>query len=58
MLASEQQIRPDLTLEKLKLELTRSPAVKSIFLPLLKSGVPMAKLARAGHTRLLLCTLT
>ena len=36
MLASEQQIRPDLTLEKLKLELASNPAVKKIFLPLPK----------------------
>ena len=36
VLASEQQIRPDLTLEKLKLELTSNPAVKRISLPLPK----------------------
>ena len=36
MLASEQQIRPDLTLEKLKLELASNPAVKKISLPLPK----------------------
>ena len=36
MLASEQQIRPNLTLEKLKLELARNPAVKKISLPLPK----------------------
>ena len=36
MLASEQQIRPDLTLEKLKLELASNPAVKNISLPLPK----------------------
>ena len=35
MLASEQQIRPDLTLEKLKLELASNPAVKKISLLLL-----------------------
>ena len=34
VLASEQQIRPDLTLEKLKLELASNPAVKKISLPL------------------------
>ena len=34
MLASEQQVRPDLTLEKLKLELASNPAVKRISLPL------------------------
>ena len=33
MLASEQQIRPDLTLEKLKLELASNPVVKKISLP-------------------------
>ena len=36
MLASEQQIRPDLTLEKLKLVLTSNPPVKRISLPLPK----------------------
>ena len=36
VLASEQQIRPDLTLEKLKLELASNPAVKRISLPLRK----------------------
>ena len=36
VLASEQQIRPDLTLEKLKLELASNPAVKRISLPLPK----------------------
>ena len=36
MLASEQQILPDLTLEKLKLELTSNQAVKMISLPLAK----------------------
>ena len=36
MLASEQQIHPDLTLEKLKLELASNPAVKRIFSPLTK----------------------
>ena len=36
MLASEQQIRPNLTLEKLKLELASNPAVKKISLPLPK----------------------
>ena len=36
MLASEQQIRRDLTLEKLKLELASNPAVKRISLPLPK----------------------
>ena len=36
MQASEQQIRPDLTLEKLKLELVSNPAVQKISLPLPK----------------------
>ena len=36
VLASEQQIRPDLTFEKLKLELASNRAVKRIFLPLPK----------------------
>ena len=36
VLASEQQIRPDLTLEKLKLELASNSAVKKISLPLPK----------------------
>ena len=36
MLASEQQIRPDLTLEQLKLELASNTAVKRISLPLPK----------------------
>ena len=36
MLASEQQIRPDLTLEKMKLELASNPTVKRISLPLPK----------------------
>ena len=36
VLASEQRIRPDLTLEKLKLELASNPAVKRISLPLPK----------------------
>ena len=36
MLASEQQICPDFTLEKLKLELTSCPVVKKISLPLPK----------------------
>ena len=36
VLASEQQIRQDLTLEKLKLELASNPAVKRISLPLPK----------------------
>ena len=36
MLASEQQIRPDLTLEKMKLELASNPAVKKISSPLPK----------------------
>ena len=36
MLASEQQIRPDLTLDKLKLELASNPAVTRISLPLPK----------------------
>ena len=36
VLASEQQIRPDLTLEKLKLELASNPTVKRISLPLPK----------------------
>ena len=34
MISSEQQVRPDLTLEKLKLELASNPAVKRISLPL------------------------
>ena len=38
MLATEQQIRPDLTLEKLKLELASNPAVKKISLPLPKES--------------------
>ena len=36
MLASEQQIRPDLTLKKVQLELASNPAVESISIPLPK----------------------
>ena len=52
MLVSEQQIRPDLTLEKLKLELKGFPHHYQ------KNGTLKAMLARARHIRLFLYMLT
>ena len=59
MLVLEQQIRPDLTLEKLKLELATNPAVKEISLPLPKEWYTEGEPSRctaytpvAGHANI------